>query len=157
MKSVVFQTTTHYTVGQRIEFTLLRRFKHSIVPLPKSHWNSGAINLRVEDTSTRFSKFSLASDISYILDREEQELELAAKEAASCGESSLNYILLAMEQLQERRKKFLALKQTIQESLALTEMITSHESHVILEVNRTYQVFGFLVICESPETTAKRG
>mmetsp|Transcript_5743 Transcript_5743/g.8033 ORF Transcript_5743/g.8033 Transcript_5743/m.8033 type:complete len:575 (+) Transcript_5743:139-1863(+) len=108
LKSCIIEPVKNFGVGDIIQFTLLKRSKESVVPLPIKQWRSKTERCPMaSDLNTVFSRLAIASaqDISDIIRREDTELQEQAKAAMSEQDESLPFILQAQEYLAERLSK----------------------------------------------------
>lgn len=106
LKSVVIETIVDHKEGMSIELLLMKRAKDSSISLPRNRWNAKSeLFPQAGDLNATFTRLSITNDISHILRREHEELQEAAKEAVSCGDDSLPFILEAQDALLERAEK----------------------------------------------------
>ncbi|KAF9618945.1 hypothetical protein IFM89_002940 [Coptis chinensis] len=97
--TIYIEDVKHYQLGDDIQFTLLTREKHSLVPSQKD-----SDNLDFPDS---FSKFSLTSDVDLSVGEAYSELKdwLVRAESGLVDDlQHIPYVCAALEQLEQRKK-----------------------------------------------------
>ncbi|KAL0927014.1 hypothetical protein M5K25_001165 [Dendrobium thyrsiflorum] len=108
--TVKIDNVKQFRVGDRADFVLLARAKHSQIPLPKSQDWAGAMPTSSDNTSDLFSKFILSSDVELSVRDSKMGLTdwLCKAEAGIVDDlEKLPYVCAALEQLEERMRKWM--------------------------------------------------
>lgn len=135
LKSVVAMANHQFMAGEEITMRLMKRSKDSVLALPKSQWQERETKpFRINDLiDTHYSKLLLASSeevLEQVIHIEEKALNEQMQQAKIEQSEEQCFLDLALQELQDRKKRLLGTKQAqVEVEEAMKNAVELQEAH----------------------------